>query len=65
MKCEEVFYWCCLCRYLHGKGPEGEEGLETLLPTLSEFCDYIRRYRKKARVNEGQKGTIVLPSNGP
>ena len=43
MRCEEVFFWSCLCRYLHRKGREGEEGLEKLLPTLSEFCSYIRR----------------------
>ena len=43
MKCEEVFYWSSLCRYLHGKGREGEEGIEKILPTLSEFCNYIKR----------------------
>lgn len=43
MKCEEVFYWSSLCHYLHGKGQEGEEGLEKIVPTLSEFCGYIQR----------------------
>ena len=43
MNSEEVFYWSCLCRYLHGRGVEGQEGLEIILPNLSEFCDYIQR----------------------
>lgn len=53
MGCEEVFYWSCLCRYLHTKGKEGEEGLEKLLPTLSEFCDYIQRYKQWTLTDSG------------
>ena len=44
--CEEAFYWCQLCRYIHNKGGCGqgvEELLEQILPTTSEFCDYIQR----------------------
>ena len=44
---EEVFYWSCLCRYLHKKGGGGEKGrelLDRLLPTLSEFADYVHRF---------------------
>ena len=33
-----------MCRYLHGKGVKGEEYLEQIVPTVSEFCDYIERW---------------------
>ena len=50
MYSEEVFYWSCLCRYLHSKREEGREGLEQLLPTLSEFADYIHRLVTNVRL---------------
>lgn len=37
--CEEVFYWSQLCFYLAEKGAE----LDTILPTASEFCEYLQR----------------------
>ena len=43
---EDVFYWSCLRRYLHkkGEGEKGRELLDRLLPTLSEFADYVHRF---------------------
>ncbi|XP_064383727.1 condensin complex subunit 3-like isoform X2 [Halichondria panicea] len=38
--CEEVFYWSQLCLYLSEKGAE----LDDILPTASEFCEYLQRY---------------------
>lgn len=43
LKCEEAFYWRCLCHYLHSKGDKGDEYLESIVPTLTEMCDYIER----------------------
>ena len=43
MNSEEVFYWSCVSQYLYKKGLQGLEGLEKIIPTLSEFCDYIMR----------------------
>ena len=44
LRCEEAFYWRCLCHYLHGKGVKGDEWLENIVPTVTEMCDYIERY---------------------
>ena len=52
--CEEAFYWCQLCCYIHNKsgcGQGAEELLEQILPTTSEFCDYIQRYRTGIRAS--------------
>ncbi len=43
LRCEEAFYWRCLCHYLHGKGIKGDEWLENIVPTITEMCDYIER----------------------
>ena len=43
LRCEEAFYWRCLCQYLHSKGDKGDECLERIVPTLTEMCDYIER----------------------
>jgi len=32
-----------LCRYFHKEGLKGEESLEQIVPTLSEFCDYVEK----------------------
>ncbi len=45
MLSEEVFYWSCLCRYLYRKGAAAQDELDKLLPTLSEFADYVHRYK--------------------
>lgn len=44
LRCEETFYWRCLCHYLHSKGVKGDEWLESIVPTVTEMCDYIERY---------------------
>ena len=40
-----LVYSCVLaCRYFSKKGPEGEILLEKIVPTLSEFCEYVQKY---------------------
>jgi len=39
---EEAFYWLQLCLYLRSKGDD--EAVEKILPTASEFCDYLHMY---------------------
>ncbi|CAI8041284.1 Condensin complex subunit 3 [Geodia barretti] len=40
----EAFYWSCVCRYLHKMGDEGDQLMEKVLPTLSDFCVYVQQY---------------------
>ncbi|XP_039258704.2 condensin complex subunit 3-like [Styela clava] len=50
---ESALYWCELCQFLRSKGVDCEEHLEKLLPSLTEFCEYLELYVKKfLRVNE-------------
>ena len=41
---EVSFYWRCLCKYLRSLGPGGEPLIERLLPSISEYCEYLIRY---------------------
>ena len=53
-----LFFIDCLCiaysdytacihllmhRYFHKQGVKGEESLEQIVPTLSDFCDYVEK----------------------
>ena len=51
LRCEEAFYWRCLSHYLHSKGVKGDELLESIVPTISNFCDYIERYACTRKLN--------------
>jgi condensin complex subunit 3 len=41
---ENALYWQCLAQHLHAKGEELEEELDKIIPNLTPFCQYIRRY---------------------
>jgi condensin complex subunit 3 len=41
---ENALYWRCLAQYLHAEGAEVEEELDKIIPNLTPFCQYIRRY---------------------
>jgi condensin complex subunit 3 len=41
---ENALYWRCLVHYLHAEGAEMEEELDKIIPNLTPFCQYIRRY---------------------
>lgn len=43
--CENVFYWCCLCKHLKSiKMPKADEYLDSILPNLVSFCHYVESY---------------------
>lgn len=44
LNCESALYWQCLCEYLRGLGSEGEEFLEKILPSITDFCRYLQKY---------------------
>ena len=41
---ENVLFWRCVAQHLHGEGEEMMENLEKIIPNLTPFCQYIRRY---------------------
>ena len=41
--CACVCVCVCVCvRYLHNMGDEGDEHLDKVVPTVSEFCEYVQ-----------------------
>ena len=38
-----LLYVLLTCRYFSKKGPEGEIQLEKIVPTLSEYCEYVQK----------------------
>nr|XP_006813156.1 PREDICTED: condensin complex subunit 3-like [Saccoglossus kowalevskii] len=49
LDCESALYWKCLCQHIKSLGDAGDEYLEKLLPTLSQFCDYVQSYMVKIK----------------
>jgi condensin complex subunit 3 len=41
---ENALYWRCLAQHLHAGGGDMEEELDKIIPDLTPFCQYIRRY---------------------
>jgi hypothetical protein len=41
---ENALYWRCLAQHLHAEGGDMEEELDKIIPNLTPFCHYIRRY---------------------
>ncbi|XP_021917110.1 condensin complex subunit 3 isoform X2 [Zootermopsis nevadensis] len=41
---ENALFWRCLAQYLHRQGEEMVEELDSVIPNLTPFCQYIRRY---------------------
>ncbi|XP_027873036.1 condensin complex subunit 3 [Xiphophorus couchianus] len=50
MTCENVLYWRSLCEFLKGKGDDGEEMLEQVLPDAATYGDYLFGYLKAVPV---------------
>ncbi|XP_015245120.1 PREDICTED: condensin complex subunit 3 [Cyprinodon variegatus] len=48
--CETMLYWRALCEFLKGKGDEGEEALEQVLPDAATYADYLSGYLKEVPV---------------
>ncbi|XP_057304839.1 condensin complex subunit 3-like isoform X2 [Hydractinia symbiolongicarpus] len=44
---ENVFYWYMVCKHLKKVGDDGEVLLQTILPELTNFCNYIQSYAEK------------------
>lgn len=42
MTCENVLYWRAFCEFLKGKGDEGDEMLEKVLPDAATYAEYLR-----------------------
>jgi condensin complex subunit 3 len=41
---ENALYWRCLAQHLYTQGEEMVEELDSIIPNLTPFCQYIRRY---------------------
>ncbi|XP_047431028.1 condensin complex subunit 3 isoform X2 [Mugil cephalus] len=46
LTCENVLYWRALCEFIKGKGDEGDEMLDQVLPDASTFASYLCGYLK-------------------
>ncbi|TNN69357.1 Condensin complex subunit 3 [Liparis tanakae] len=46
LSCENVLYWRALCEFIKGKGDDGEEMLERVLPDAATYADYLYGYLK-------------------
>uniref|UniRef100_A0A8C3AJZ4 Non-SMC condensin I complex, subunit G n=1 Tax=Cyclopterus lumpus TaxID=8103 RepID=A0A8C3AJZ4_CYCLU len=46
LSCENVLYWRALCEFIKGKGDDGDEMLEQVLPDAATYADYLYGYLK-------------------
>ncbi|XP_071828621.1 condensin complex subunit 3-like [Apostichopus japonicus] len=46
---EAVLYWKCMCAHFTSLEVRGEEQMDKVLPSVSDFCDYIHTYMKKIK----------------
>ncbi|KAF7217834.1 transcript variant X2 [Nothobranchius furzeri] len=46
LTCENVVYWRVLCEFIKGKGNDGDEMLEQVLPDAATYAEYLRSYLK-------------------
>ncbi|XP_061840431.1 condensin complex subunit 3 isoform X1 [Nerophis lumbriciformis] len=59
LTCENVLYWRALCEFIKGKGDDGEEMLEQVLPDTVMFTDYLCGYLKAVPVlSEEQRADL-------
>ncbi len=40
---ETAFFWRCLCKHLRSLGDSADGLLERILPSLSEYCAYLKQ----------------------
>ncbi|XP_008290651.1 condensin complex subunit 3 [Stegastes partitus] len=50
LTCENVLYWRALCEFIKGKGDDGDEMLEQVLPDAATYADYLCGYLKAVPV---------------
>lgn len=41
---QSSLYWAQLCQFLRSKGVECEDYLDSILPTVTDFCKYLEEY---------------------
>ncbi|KAJ8026278.1 Condensin complex subunit 3 [Holothuria leucospilota] len=46
---EAVLYWKCLCEHFSKMESEGDEFMDKILPSVSDFCDYVYSYVKEMK----------------
>lgn len=47
LSAEVAFYWRCLCKYLKSLGAKGEHLMDRVLPSISEYCEYLVSFHAK------------------
>ncbi|ELT89300.1 hypothetical protein CAPTEDRAFT_225765 [Capitella teleta] len=52
LNCESALYWRCLTEHLRGLGSEGEEFMEKIIPTLSQYCAYVQGIHNEMKKEE-------------
>uniref|UniRef100_A0A3Q1EQZ3 Non-SMC condensin I complex, subunit G n=1 Tax=Acanthochromis polyacanthus TaxID=80966 RepID=A0A3Q1EQZ3_9TELE len=50
LTCESVLYWRALCEFIRGKGDDGDEMLEQVLPDPATYAEYLCGYLKAVPV---------------
>ncbi|XP_030591275.1 condensin complex subunit 3 isoform X2 [Archocentrus centrarchus] len=50
LTCENVLYWRALCEFIRGKGDDGDEMLEQVLPDAATYANYFCGYLKAVPV---------------
>ena len=43
---ETAFFWRCLCKHLRSLGDSADGLLERILPSLSEYCAYLKQFHR-------------------
>ncbi|EDV20086.1 uncharacterized protein TRIADDRAFT_32599, partial [Trichoplax adhaerens] len=56
---EIVLYWRCLTQHLNSIENHGEEYLDKILPELSVFCEYIKRFIALPYDKQDEESTIT------
>nr|XP_057929295.1 condensin complex subunit 3 [Doryrhamphus excisus]XP_057929303.1 condensin complex subunit 3 [Doryrhamphus excisus] len=59
LTCENVLYWRALCEFIKGKGDDGDEMLERVLPDAATYPDYLSGYLQRVPVlSEEQRADL-------
>ncbi|XP_054635031.1 condensin complex subunit 3 isoform X2 [Dunckerocampus dactyliophorus] len=59
LTCENVLYWRGLCEFIKGKGDDGDEMLEQVLPDAATYPDYLYGYLQTVPVlSEEQRADL-------
>ena len=47
LDCDRVLFWQCLVEHCVSLGTDGQDKLDSILPEISDFCEYILSYTDK------------------